>query len=258
MAKTISITDNPRLPRPLGSTIQSIHYRKQTNEELRTKLKEKLIANVIEQYTANMQTLNGRQLSIDDLALFLGISHLEVMRLMNKSLQRMNQFFENQAGEGTFARVLYLGLLKGAQEAQSEAQSQVAILKASQGGQYKAFVSGEVNRAITNLINSTKPTLDILKALQERQPNNIFLSNPAQNNTQNNIYITTTEASKMITEKAIPTLLTDGSMLEDLGDRLKGLPDVNAKSQDLTSIGIKYTGPESLSQFQASEEAKKI
>ena len=62
----------------------------------------------------------------------------------------------------------------------------------------------------------------------------------------------------MITESSIPTMLTDESLLLGMGEAIKDLPDVNAKSQDLTSIGIKYSGPQSLSQFQASEEAKKV
>lgn len=256
--RELTITNNPRIPRPLGTTIQSIQYRKQTNPELKDKIKEKLIANVIEQYTANNQYLHNQYLSIDDIAMFLGITGYEVMRLMNKSLERMNRFFENQAGNESLARVVFLGLLKKSQEAQSEAQQQLAILKASQGGQYKAFISGEVNKAVKNLMDSTKPTLEIIKALQERNPNNIFTNPAAQSNTQNNIYITTTEASKMLTDKPIPTLLTDQSLLDEMGQSIQSLPDVNAKSQDLTSIGIKYSGPQSLSQFKASEEAKKV
>lgn len=202
--------------------------------------------------------MSNRYVSIDDLGIFLGITGYEVMRLMNRSLERMHRFFDKQAGDNTLARVMFLSLLKKSQEAQSLAEHQAHMLIASQGGEYRPFISGEVNRAIKNLMDAHKPILDTLKALQEKSPANIFINPTDNSQTQNQVFITTTEASKMLTDSPIPTLLTDETLLLGMGESLKDLPDVNAKSQDLTSIGIKYTGPESLSQFQASEEAKKV
>lgn len=239
----------PRIPRPLGITYLAIQIQKEPNPQKQEELRNSLYARVIDQYVSNCCRLNNRSITIDQLATFLNLDTTRVLMLMNKSFTKIVDFFDRGEGK-TMARAFFLQALKKSLEIQSQTESQVALLLASQGREYKPFLTSEVNRSITNLINSQRPVHDILKLFSE-QNNTSSLLNPVQN-TQNNIYITADEASKILEKQGTRSLLTDGDMLAQQGQILtQSLPaglNVNAKFQDLNSIGIRHDGTKDLDQ----------
>lgn len=230
-----------RMPRPLGMTYQSIHYNKETEESKKEIILKKIQSIYIDQYVTNSGYLMGNYMTIDNLGSLLKMGTMEVMRAMNRTMERISKLM-GMDENNHWARAAILGQLKKAQEAQSLAEMQVHILLASQGSEYRPFLSSEVIKAMKVYQDSTKPVMEILKTFNEKSATNIFTFN-TQNNVTNASHITIAEASKMLTESSQPSLLAGGEELKSLSQSLESLPNVNAKSQDLSSIGIRYKPP---------------
>ena len=104
---------------------------------------------------------------------------------------------------------------------------------ASQGGEYKPFISATVNQALANL-NSTQTGIhSLLKMLTEKQSTNIILNQYNTSNTQE-VHITSEEALAMINGNK-PSMLADPLLADEqiLKYQKAGLlPDINARTQD--------------------------
>lgn len=118
----------------------------------------------------------------------------------------------------------------------AQSQAQTDILMASQGTKYKAFESTEVNRSIANLITSQKPLQDYIKMLTDKIADNPYVNPSKKFGNTGNRYITPDEANNMVQNQS--SLLTSPEYLQAIENNLGALPDVNARNQDLTSIGI--------------------
>lgn len=220
-----------RVPRPLGITYANLNPN-QNKEALKDK--------IIEIYVNNNYELNGKQIRITELGTYLGINTMELMRRMNRQIERISNLFDSKDGR-VFARVHFLGLIKKGLEICALTQHQTEILMAQQGKEYVPFLTGEVNRSLTNLINAQKPVADLLKMLTEKQITNIILNLDKQSETSGVHYLSPDEARLMITESG-PSLLLNPALLAEKEIALGRLPDVNARNQDLTSIGIRHNG----------------
>lgn len=245
-----------RIPRPLGFTLKA-QYLNQLPEPKKQQEKDKLIQSIVDQYTNNGMMLNNRHVPIDQLASFLDIHPTKMLMLMNKSMERVTNFFDKGEDSKTLARGLFLRAIFWALENTSISKSQVHMLMANQGQNYVPFLTSEVNKAIANHTATLKPLTDMLKLFMEKSTQNPIL-NLTQNLTQNNQYVTPDEAFKLI-ESGPKSLLEDSESLKELGTQiLPGLPDVNAKSQDLRAIGIRYDGSKKPDNPDLAQEAIEV
>lgn len=228
-----------RVPRPLGFTYQAILLNNHKNQE-RTKeyntLLNQLKERTIELYTNNNMELNGKVLNITELSQYLNIKTEQTLRMMNKEIERISGFFDGKDGK-RLARVNFLGCLKKGLEIQARVTQQTDILMAQQGAEYVPFLTGEVNRSLTNLINAQKPIQELLKMLTEKNTTNIIINADGDSHTSGQHYISPEQALQMIDN--IPSLLGNKEAIELKETELGLLPDVNARNQDLSKIGVR-------------------
>jgi hypothetical protein len=164
------------------------------------------------------------------------------MKIMNNSLLRMAGFFGKDGDKmQDLARAEIFRSLFWATETHSQAMKQAKILADSQGDTYKPFISGEVNKAIANLISAMKPHQELIKLMVPGSSGptgtNININN---NNSSAVQYLSPDKAVALIRENSLSLVLNPTAMPE-LGD----IPDISARTQDLSKIGIrkKLDGP---------------
>lgn len=227
-----------RHSRPKGFTNALYHIHKQHNKH---KLKQ-LQRIIIEQWSLNSYQYNGELYSINNMAEYLKLPTKEVMERMNKAILGIAGVYENNEKGRKFARAQISQLIFKGLENEALARSQVELLMRDQAGHYKPFLTTEVNRSIANLLNSGKPLLEILKLLTEKDPQPLI--GQLQVNTDNRAinHITTDQAIKMIRDNS--TSLLDIGTKDPAYLEYKDLPNVDARTQDLTSIGIKTLATE--------------
>lgn len=233
-----------RIPRPLGTTYTAILIRNNQDNETKQKQIERLRQITIDHWMASNMILNNRVYNIDEMALYLGITPELLMRTMNKQFEAMGKVLERQ-DLSQIARVIFSKSQKNCLEIEALARAQTNILLASQGGEYKPFISAEVNRSISNMISSTKPQQDLLRLILDSGKGNP-LSREASNNGGSSNSIGKDEALQIIQENTQSLLLNDSALeakyaeiRNDMEANNLLLPDVNARTQDLSKIGIK-------------------
>jgi hypothetical protein len=120
------------------------------------------------------------------------------------------------------------------------ARKQAQVLLANQGDEYVPFLTQSANAAIDNYTKANKAFQGLLEILK---PNTAIMphTSAAQGSHTNTKHtVTPDDAIKLIRENTKSVIQDDAfleSTFESLGGHL-GLPDVNARNQDLSSIGI--------------------
>lgn len=226
-----------RIPRPLGFTysLSQIH-KKQDIEDKRNQI-WKMKERIIQLWTNDNMRLNGRSLSISGLSQYLNMESNSVMRIMNKEMIRISGWLDNKEGSMGFARAILGNGLKKCLEIMALTQSQTDILMAHQGNKYVPYASSEVNRSITNLINAQKPLQDYLKMFTDKVPDNPYVNTDKHSGNTGNQYLTPDQAMLLIENNLPP--IDDEAYLNTKKLELGGLPDVGARNQDLSTIGIR-------------------
>lgn len=229
--------NNIRVPRPKGYTLslQEVHNLNNPHKQkIRLNYLKQLL---IEQWTTNSNQLQGEHYTIHQLSIYLNTPVPIVMKIMNRVLVRVANFFGKDGDQmQANARAQIFQALFQASESHSWAHKQVSLLAAAQGDTYKPFISGEVNKAIANLIAANKPLQETIKLMLPSQGltiNQNNLQGPSHVN-----YITTDKAVQMIRDKS-QSMISDTSQLEALPELSDALPDISARTQDLTKIGIR-------------------
>jgi hypothetical protein len=109
---------------------------------------------------------------------------------------------------------------------------------AQQGGEYVPFLTGELNRAIGNQIAANKPILDLLKMVSDKAKEDPFSPSDGSSETSGTNYVSPEMAVTLIHQNR-PSIYDNKELIEAKEATLIGLPDVSARNQDLSSIGIK-------------------
>lgn len=222
-----------RQPRPKGYTFALQHYHSTQNKEILQKLKQL----TIQEWAMNSYRINGQILTINQLAHYIGESIAGTMLGVNKALVRFANLFDNDKDKGQWARAQLSGAIFRIAETEALVAQQVDVLMASQGAEYKPFISGEVNRALANLIAAQKPKIELLKMVQDKNTVPIMPMGNPQSTTETT-YISKAEALALISQSS-PSMLDDvGQIRRFLGSE-EDYPNVDARYQDLTKIGIK-------------------
>lgn len=221
-----------RIPRPRGLTLlsQSLNKNKETkdNQALQLILKKQ----ILKQWVAQGMQLNGIVYSIDEMGIYLGLPTEYITNQCFEAMRQVGNLWIGEKGEENARAIFSQSLIKGL-EIQALSHHQVQILMASQGGEYRPFISATVNQALANL-NSTQAGIhSLLKMLTEKQSTNIILNQYNTSNTQE-VHITSEEALAMINGNK-PSMLADPLLADEqiLKYQKAGLlPDINARTQD--------------------------
>lgn len=160
-----------RQPRPIGSTFLSIEANKVNTEEA----KDKLLKHIILHYTTSGFTFNGVPCSIPQLSQLILTDQNKIMEHITNTAQNLGNFLEPEQLESTIKTMVTLGSTWAIQD-RGLIMQQLATMQKAQGGTYKPFISGEVNKALKLLLDSNKNIFDMYKTFFTNQSNttNIF------------------------------------------------------------------------------------
>ena len=170
-----------RLPRPLGITGLMVEYHKQEHQakhELYLKIRDSLI----NQWVITNGTICGKPYNLNQLADHLGCDTSAIQDFMKARLLSTKIWDKDVQEE-------MLNALIGQQvmwtmEDRMDIQSQVDILKGSQGPEYKPFISGELNKALKLKLESTSSVQSIIRAFTGGVNNTLIFNQQNNNNTE--------------------------------------------------------------------------
>ena len=169
-----------------------------------------------------------------DLAQALRIPIKRVNRAISKKIKELS--FIAKADLSTAPLALFSTAWRQSLATQQAVREQVTLLLAAQNGQYKAFVSAETNRAISNAIQSDNTLITLLKAIKPEGNPNIYIQNHASSAIQQVTNVLTVEkAMELIAKQStqMPINLPQSSAISLL-------PEVRANHQErLKSDGLK-------------------
>ena len=196
-----------RMPRPLGTTLMAQNIQKTLNKEQKNKHQSQLIDYILKNYILNGYTINSIPYNLSQLSIMLGLKESILIGRMGKQVNGLSGF----SGIGTDLKkvtdTLSGILIQSHLTNQGRITEQYGVLKASQQGEYKAFISGEVNRALDLLLKADGNLINILKAFQPSVHNTTITTQTLQGdvqNTQNVEYVTLDKAIGLLEKDTKP------------------------------------------------------
>lgn len=221
-----NIISNIRIPRPIGVTLLARQYRKDNNTNTLSNLHNKIIG----QYIQSGFKVCGFDLTVSQLADYLNMSLKDLMKKVHQQIQLISGLSDGKRMEELASAVIFMGF-NGHLQARHIAHNQAVMLLNAQDNKYVPFLTGAANGAIANLLNADKNMINLYNALTGKGGNNININN--QNLVQNNEYLTTSEAVRILSEKGNNGLLRKPEMKAELAQAYQNLemPEVIATKQ---------------------------
>lgn len=187
-----------RIPRPMGITqmVSEIHKVEDTNEF--SEKKNILVTYVINQWLLGNMSLCGIKYSSNELAIFLGVTTDVIQGFLVDKMVGSKLFDSNNT------KSLLEGMM-GVQvnwlmEDRMQISNQFDILARSQGDNYAAFISSEVNKALKLKVDNTNSLQSLIKTLMGGSGTTINVLN--QNNLEQNTSILSREEAFEIAANA--------------------------------------------------------
>jgi hypothetical protein len=258
-----------RISRPMGVTVMAKEYNEARSDNnpiaalrkntITKRYIQALLNNELIEYDSI--TKDYKPISTNKLALILGMNEYELMVEISKQMSKAGILFDRHKADvarGLTMRLIFLG-----SELSALTSQQVSILMASQGNKYKPFISGEVNRAIANKIASSKPMLDLLKLLTDKQSSTLSLPSDSLPSNTTDGQILTVEMAHNMLNQGLPTVMNDdatrATILANSAD-LKLLPETNPNFQggDILRSASLYKGqPEDLDSLPIPDKSRR-
>lgn len=195
-----------RMPRPTGVTILAQQMNKAKSKKLRKQRKEKLISHIVNIYTMSGFRINDRTLSIPQLATLLKTKVETIQSAMLGTSHTLEAFKDPKKLSDTAAALANMSTLWAIQD-RGTVQHQLEILMKSQGEKYMPFLSGEISRLLSTLLQSNKQVADIFRTFYQ-SGSTININNQIQNNNQSQT-LTVEEAYKIVQTSQPKEIQTD-------------------------------------------------
>ena len=195
-----------RMPRPTGVTILAQQMNKAKSKKLRKQRKEKLISHIVNIYTMSGFRINDRTLSIPQLATLLKTKVETIQSAMLGTSHTLEAFKDPQKLSDTAAALANMSTLWAIQD-RGTVQHQLEILMKSQGEKYMPFISGEISRLLSTLLQSNKQVAEIFRTFYQ-SGSTININNQIQNNNQSQS-LTVEEAYKIVQTSQPKEIQTD-------------------------------------------------
>jgi hypothetical protein len=195
-----------RMPRPTGVTILAQQMNKAKSKKLRKQRKEKLISHIVNIYTMSGFRINDRTLSIPQLATLLKTKVETIQSAMLGTSHTLEAFKDPKKLSDTAAALANMSTLWAIQD-RGTVQHQLEILMKSQGEKYMPFISGEISRLLSTLLQSNKQVAEIFRTFYQ-SGSTININNQIQNNNQSQT-LTVGEAYKIVQTSQPKEIQTD-------------------------------------------------
>lgn len=195
-----------RMPRPTGVTILAQQMNKAKSKKLRKQRKEKLISHIVNTYTMSGFRINDRTLSIPQLATLLKTKVETIQSAMLGTSHTLEAFKDPKKLSDTATALANMSTLWAIQD-RGTVQHQLEILMKSQGEKYMPFISGEISRLLSTLLQSNKQVADIFRTFYQ-SGSTININNQIQNNNQSQT-LTVEEAYKIVQTSQPKEIQTD-------------------------------------------------
>lgn len=200
------MTQIERMPRPTGVTILAQQMNKAKSKKLRKTRKEKLISHIVNIYTMSGFRLNDRTLSIPQLAHLLNTKVETIQSCMLGTSHTLEAFKDPQRLQDTAAALANMSTLWAIQD-RGTIQHQLEILLKSQGDRYSPFISGEISRILSTLLQSNKQVAEIFRTFYASGSTININNNLTQNNQSQSL--TVEEAYKIVQTSQPKEIQTD-------------------------------------------------
>lgn len=200
------MTQIERMPRPTGVTILAQQMNKAKSKKLRKTRKEKLISHIVNIYTMSGFRLNDRTLSIPQLAHLLNTKVETIQSCMLGTSHTLEAFKDPQRLQDTAAALANMSTLWAIQD-RGTIQHQLEILLKSQGDKYSPFISGEISRILSTLLQSNKQVAEIFRTFYA-SGSTININNNLTHNNQSQS-LTVEEAYKIVQTSQPKEIQTD-------------------------------------------------
>lgn len=200
------MTQIERMPRPTGVTILAQQMNKAKSKKLRKTRKEKLISHIVNIYTMSGFRLNDRTLSIPQLAHLLNTKVETIQSCMLGTSHTLEAFKDPQRLQDTAAALANMSTLWAIQD-RGTIQHQLEILLKSQGDKYSPFISGEISRVLSTLLQSNKQVAEIFRTFYASGSTININNNLTQNNQPQSL--TVEEAYKIVQTSQPKEIQTD-------------------------------------------------
>lgn len=200
------MTQIERMPRPTGVTILAQQMNKAKSKKLRKTRKEKLISHIVNIYTMSGFRLNDRTLSIPQLAHLLNTKVETIQSCMLGTSHTLEAFKDPQRLQDTAAALANMSTLWAIQD-RGTIQHQLEILLKSQRDKYSPFISGEISRILSTLLQSNKQVAEIFRTFYASGSTININNNLTQNNQSQSL--TVEEAYKIVQTSQPKEIQTD-------------------------------------------------
>jgi len=224
-----------RIKRPKGLTFQIKNLKNITNEIQYKKERERIINRVINEYVQDGFRLNNKPSTIKELAEFMELSIIEIIKRMN----RMGSYLLGNKDEAY--RALLANTISSLLENRAVIGTQLNMLSTQQNGKYVPFLSGMVNDSIGRLIANDTNTirlLTIMKPFEASSGSPITINNnPIGQALTNNNLLNVNDAVKLIDKQREVPLLESQNKIDNLESRYieEGTPEILARKQQGTN-----------------------
>jgi hypothetical protein len=244
-----------RVPRPIGSTELGNKY----NRTLDETNYQALLQNIIHHYIRNDFSYCQVPMGIETFSGLIGIE-VNIVKGYFTSYGKELSKLANEMVNGDMLRALNSKAFFGCLEDRSAVQQQLTLLLQSQGGEYKPFISGEVNRAIKLLMDSTNSMTNLMKAMGG-EGTGFGAVNPYQPNQDKGI--TTDEVVRLLKTENVTPLLSDNEAQDMLfrAYKISEQPEVNALLQtgmDTSKEGLNVNSLTALSDDDLEKLSNKV
>ena len=227
--------ETKRMPRPLGFTLQMMRYNNEPAEEdLKT-----INTSIVRHWLTNSFTWCKVKMDVAEISQLFDIESSFIIKEISNYSNNIGGFLDKDQIKDTYYNLVSMAM-SFAMTDRAEIVQQMELLKASQDGHYRAFISSEVRQQQTNLLQSGKNFLDIAtKIVPPSTGTNVQIFNTNTAQTENNKYIDITQANKIISESMISVNNNEDVLAKTL-QAVEGmdLPEVAAKKQTSIDVNI--------------------
>ena len=233
-----------RIPRPWSLTQMMVLYNQLDDGPERAELKAKMDNVVIMYWSMNNGDVFGIPMSVAELSRYAHIPMETINLSIQKRLTGTSILTEENTQEISRA-LLNLGI-QSMIEDRNDINYQVNILRNAQGGEYKPFISAEVNKALKLKLDSTSQIANMLKSTTGN--GGIVINNNNEPKYGDEVTINTDEVNQTINEQ-IAVLFNDDKKRIEMAKGLyethglAGMPNVNAIEQ--TDMDVEREGLDS-------------
>ena len=183
-----------RIPRMQGLTYLSLNHQRDKSDFS----KEELYKYIVTQYTLQGFRINKVSLSVTELAHYIRIPQTQVMNYIASVSTNLGSLNDPLATTDLMKSIITLSTTWAIQD-KGLIMNQIDTLSRAQGGQYRAFISSELNKALKLSLESNKNLMEAYKAFftsSQSSTQILQILQPKQEKTNN--LLTTDEAVKLI------------------------------------------------------------